>query len=103
MWSKLVLDTLKEENPDLYRELLIKKTLEEYIKGQAAIMRDAVKALSPRGDPMSTSMAHEIVIAELREEIRRGTDEHNEEISMVDARDFLRAFYYGSSEHSSIT
>ena len=66
MWGVLVQDMLKEENPDLYRKMQMEGTLEEYVKGNAAIMADAVKTLSPRGDPMSTSMAHETVRAEIR-------------------------------------
>ena len=80
MWEVLVQDMLKEENPDLYRKMQMDGTLEEYVKGNAAIMADAVKVLSPRGDPMSTSVAHEIVIAEMRAEIRRGADECEEDM-----------------------
>ena len=72
MWRVLVQDMLEEETPDLYRKMQIDGTL-------AA----AVKERSPRGDPMSTSEAREIVIAEMREEIRRGADECEETKEVV--------------------
>ncbi len=75
MWGVLVQDMLEEENPDLYREMQMDGTLTEYVKGNAAIMADAVKVLSPRGDLMSRSVAREIVIAEMRAEILSGADE----------------------------
>ena len=72
MWSVIVQDMLEEENPDLYWKMQMDGTLTEYVKGNAAIMADGVKTLSPSGDPMSRSEAHEIVIAEMRAKIRRG-------------------------------
>lgn len=75
MWGVLVQDMLEEENPDLYRKMQMDGTLTEYVKGNAAIMADAVKVLSPNGDPMSRSVAREIVIAEMRAEILSGADE----------------------------
>ena len=96
MWRVLVQDMLEEENPALYRKMQMDGTLEDYVKGNAAIMADAVKTLSPRGDPQSRSEAHEIVIAEMRAQIRRGTeecDEEGEELDMHDAQEIMDAFY----------
>ena len=85
MWGVLVQDMLEEENPGLYRKMQMDGTLTEYVKGNAAIMADAVKALSPRGDPMSTSEAHEIVIAEMRAQIRRGAGaDECDEVDILD-------------------
>ena len=101
MWSVLVQDMLEEENPALYRRMQMDGTLGEYVKGNAAIMADAVKTLSPRGDPQSTSEAHEIVIAELRAQIRRGirgTEECADEsggLNIRDALEILEAFDRG--------
>lgn len=88
MWRVLVQDMLEEENPDLYRKKQMDGTLGEYVKSSAAIMADAVKVLSPRGDPMSTSEAREIVIAEMRAEIRRGAYEC-EEMDMLDIKEVV--------------
>lgn len=98
MWSVLVHDMLEEENPALYHKMQMDGTLREYVKGNAAIMADAVKTLSPRGDPQSTSEAHEIVIAEMRAQIRRGTeegDEEGEDLDIHDALEILEAFDLG--------
>ena len=95
MWRAIVQEMLEEEDPDLYHEMEMDGTLEEYVKGNATIMADAVKTLSPSGDPQSRSEAHEIVSAEMREQIRRGADECEEwgELDMHDAQEILDAFY----------
>lgn len=98
MWSVLVQEMLEEENPALYRKMQMDGTLEDYVKGNAAIMADAVKSLSPRGDPVSRSEAHEIVIAEMRAQIRLGTeecDEEGEDLDIDDALEILEAFGLG--------